>query len=408
VSEFFDRLGDELEKVGHRRARRPRFAFAWSRRTFALAAIAALVLISVPAAAVTGVFKPARAPLRPDATQPTQMGSIGPPCVDKRERQLRTTTDAPPVEVTSQLAVLRRPQRPADRLAGAALEGLALLPIDAVNPDAIRLAGTLDGIRIYLVPAANVRYFPPLPDTEGCNRLEQPDIKPIPGVCLVEHHAAATCSDVRAIRRGLTMLTGGGRRHSLTRVAGIAHDGVSAVIWRVHRGKGFLDTRIPVRNNVYAANAPSRAGHGLYVYFETASGLKLVRGPHRFTKRELAQLRRDKALDNAAGPKPTVFPESGTARTIFTVRMHVPPKNKIYVATWTAPAGTTCAQSKANNAGLLPALKGPLAGLIKAYFGPPAADRRWCPGTYDGTIRTQRYRNDVNGPIVGRFSFVVR
>jgi hypothetical protein len=406
VNDFLDHLGDELESAGRRRARRrPRFAFAWSRRAFALALLGALALVSVPAAAVTGVFTSSPAPLRPDATEPGLLGSVGPPCVDNRERSLRTTTDPPPAQVTSQLAVLRRPQRPSDRLSAKALKGVAMLPVEAVNPDAIRLAANAGARRIYLVPAANVRYFHPLPDTEGCKRFDAPQLKPTPGVCLIERgsNGGATCSDAAGIKRGLAMLTTGG-----TRVAGIAHDGVTAVVWRVHRGRGFLDTRIPVRNNVYASRVPSRAGHGLYVYFETPGGRKLVRGPHRFTKRELAELRRYKALDKAAGPKPTVFPERGGAKTIFVVRMRVPAKNKVYVAGWQGPAGSACVQRTPYNVGALPALSGPQAGLVRVPFGPPAATRRWCSGTYSGTIRTQRYRRDVDGPVVGRFSFAVR
>ena len=60
--------------------------------------------------------------------------------------------------------------------------------------------------------------------------------------------------------------------------------------------------------NVYAADVPGRAGHGLYVYFVTAKGRKLVRGPHHFTKRELRQLRRERVRDEAVGPIPAIFP----------------------------------------------------------------------------------------------------
>ena len=408
MSDFLDDLGDELEAVARRRARRrPRFAFAWSRRMLALALAGALALVAVPAAAVTGVFNSTPAPVRPDATQPGFV-DVGPPCVGQRERTLQTTTAAPPTEVRALLGVLRRPQRPSDRLTGKDLDGLAALPIEAVNPSAIRRATHLGRTSIYLVPAENVRYFPPLPDTAGCKRFRLPKQKPVPGVCLVERNGAATCAAVEAISRGLSMLTSGGRRHGRTRVAGIAHDGVSAVIWRVHRGKGFLDTRIVVRNNVYAATVPSRAGHGLYVFFETPRGRELVAGPHRFTKEELAQRRRDKERDRLAGPEPTVFPRQGKSQTIFILRMRVPAENKVYVATWRGPSGTPCAKVPVNSIGLLPALRGIQAGLIRAPLGPPIGTRRWCPGHYTGTIRSQRQgRRDVTGPVLARFSFSV-
>ncbi|MEA2494969.1 MAG: hypothetical protein QOJ29_2880 [Thermoleophilaceae bacterium] len=203
----------------------------------------------------------------------------GEPCVDNRPQTLDTTTDPVPAEVTAMLAVLRRPQNAADKLPN--LNHLAALSIAGVNPDAIRRAAKIGRTRIYLVPARNVRYFRPLPDTEACRQVQMPTPEPAPGVCLLERatEGAATCSDVDAIRTGHSLLTGGGRRHGFTQAAGIVPDGVRAVIWRVHRGKGFLDTRVPVHNNVFGASVPGRAGHGLYVYWETAKGRKLVRGP---------------------------------------------------------------------------------------------------------------------------------
>jgi hypothetical protein len=410
VSDFLDQLGDELEDAARRRARRrPGFAATWSRRTLALAAAGAVAAISVPAAAVTGVFSSSPGPYRPNATQPSYV-DVGPPCVDRRTPELRTTTAPPPGELTALLAVLRRPQTPGDRLDPDHLNRLSMLPVDAVNPDAIRLATESDGRVIYLVPAANVGYHEPLPDTEGCKRVTPPKLKPVPGVCLVESGSGASCPDVNAIRSGKSLMTTGGSNRGTTRIAGVVPDGVRAIIWRVRRGNGFLDTRVPVRNNVYAATVPGRHGHGLYVYFETPAGRRQVVGPHKYTKREIAMLRREKERDRTAGPKPTVTPLTGTPKTVFTLRMRVPPKNKVYVATWNAPAGSACANSGVNSFGMLPALHGPQAGLIKLGLGPPAnPSRRWCPGSYTGTIRTQRSgRRDVNGPVVARFSFRVR
>jgi hypothetical protein len=407
MSDFLDDLGEELDAAARRRARRrPAFAFGWSRRTLAVAVAAAVAIVSVPAAAVTGVFSGSSEPLPRDLTQPGVVDLGGPPCVIKDGRKLRTTTAQPPPELTALLAVLRRPQQASDRLSPKALDRLAALPVDGVNPDTIRLATSLDGRRIYLVPAQNIRYFPPLPDTEGCKRMQAPSPKPAAGVCLVERGSdgGATCSGVEAIGRGLSMLT-----HGRTLVAGIAHDGVRAVIWRVHRGRGFLDTRIPIRNNVYAATVPGRAGRGLYVFFETARGRQLVRGPRRFTKSELAQLRLDKRLDATAGRKPTVSRATAGATTIFVLRMRVAPVSKVYVVRWRGPAGTPCAGGASTSRGLLPATRGPQAGLLRTAFGPPVATQRWCPGSYTGTIRTQLHgRRDVNGPIVARFSFRVR
>jgi hypothetical protein len=415
MSDFIEQLGEELEAVVRRRARRRfSFAFAWSPRTFALALLAALAIVAVPAVAVTGVFpgsgsSPPRVP-SVDPQNPISVG-IGPPCVVKQERKLQTTTAPAPEEVTTLLAVLRRPEQARDILSAEQLHRLAGLPVAGVNPDAIRLARGDHGKRIYIVPAENVRYLPPLPNTEGCKGMTGPAQKAVPGVCVVERgsHGGATCADASGIRSGLAMLTSGGSSHGITRVLGVARDGVRAVVWRVHRGQGFLDTRIPVRNNLYAANVPGRAGHGLYVYFETASGRTLVRGPHHFTKRELTQLRRDKALDKSAGPKPTVDPQEGTTSTIFVFRMRVAPQRRLYVVRWQGPRGTKCATNPARAIGARPALRGPLAGLIRLAWGPPGDDRRWCPGTYTGTIRRNAGgRGARAGKLVGRFSFVVK
>jgi hypothetical protein len=307
------------------------------------------------------------------------------------------------------MAVLRRPQLPSDRY--RPIDRLAMLPVAGVNPDAIRLATTLGKSRIYLIPAENVQYHLPLPDTEGCKQFMTPARSPVPGVCFVFHGAGASCTDAEGIKSGRSMMTSRGSTRGRTRVVGIAHDGVKAVIWRVHRGSRFLDTRVPVRNNVWAADVPGRHGHGLYVYFVTAKGRELVRGPHRLTRRERAQRSLDARRDRTAGPIPTVVPRTGGAKTFFTFRMRLarPDPRKQYVANWTGPRGTSCAAPVNNEIGMLPALQGPLRGLLKLPIGPPIATRRWCPGSYTGIVRAQRRgRTGAAGPVIATFSFSVR
>lgn len=350
-----------------------------------LAAVAA-VLVPLAFAAT-----PARQPQR---TAPALV-DVGPPCTDSSRPTLQTTSDPPPAALTDTLAVLRRPQQASDRYPN--LDDLAVLPVAGVNPDAIRMVRVGPRLRIYLVPAENARYLRPLPDTPACRRYQRPVVTPAPGACLLERGSGGggTCNDIDTIRAGLTMLTSSGGLHA--HVAGIAPDGVKAVVWRVHRGDHFVDTRIPVRDNVYAATVPGRAGHGLYVFYVTAQGRKLVRGPHRFTKRERAQLRREKARDEAASSTPTVFPRRGGSATIFTLRMRIahPVSRRPYVASWSGPCGASA------RIGMLPALSGPLAGLVKAGIGPPAASGRWCAGAYRGTIAQ-------SGRALARFSFSVR
>jgi hypothetical protein len=393
VSDFLDNLRSELEGAARRRAHTGRRRV--SRRALVLT-MGVLALVTVPAAAVTGVFSSSP----PQSSQPGVV-DVGPRCVDNREPQLDTTTDPPPEELTRLLGVLRRPQQPSDRIDDT--RALARLPVQGVNLDYIRRARASNP-PIYLVPAANVRYFRPPPDTPGCEAMQPPEIEPEAGVCMIEKapEGAATCATVSAIRTGRTLLTSGARR--LTHAAGIAPDGVTSIIWRVHRGTGFLDTHVPVRNNVFAGALPSRAGHGLYVYWVTADGKrKLVIGPHHLTKRERALQRREHARDLAAGPKPSVFPPSGTAKTIFSFRMRVskPGRTTVYVAMWLAPKGTACASYLHNRIGMLPATKGEQKGLIKGAFAPPT-QTNWCPGTYRGSVRKQNGKK-----VLGRFTFTV-
>ena len=411
MSDFLDDLRQELDHAARRRARGGFVPSArWSRRTLVLAAALAIAAVAVPAAAVTGVFtsSPAPAPVA-NGTQPGLVG-LGRPC-SSQTRKLPLTSEPPPAAVRQVLAVFRRPQQPQDKLPAAVLQRLSGLPIQSVNPDSVRLAVKAKGLRIVLVPSDNVRYREALPNTKDCKRFKAPPIPPAPGVCLLERggSGAGSCNTTEAIRRGLTMLTSGGSKHGTTHVAGIAPDGVRAVIWRVRRGHGFLDTRIPVHNNVYAANVPGRHGHGLYVFFETPAGRKLVRGPHRFTARELARKRLDKQRDETAGPTPTVFPRVGGPKSLFVLRVKVRRTGVVYVASWDGPPGTSCADQSDRAIGLVPAGRGALRGLIRTAFGPPLETGRWCPGRYTGTIRLkQRGRRVTAGPVVSRFSFEVR
>src|SRR4051794_9385329 len=75
---------------------------------------------------VVGVVAVIAMPALSDSTQPSLV-STGAPCVDTRDRHLETTTDPAPAQVTTLLAVLRRPQRPSDRIPNP--DDLALLPI---------------------------------------------------------------------------------------------------------------------------------------------------------------------------------------------------------------------------------------------------------------------------------------
>src|SRR3954452_14644119 len=86
----------------------------------------------------------------------TSHGQTAASCLDTRAPTLQMSMDPAPAAVSSQLAVLRRPQKPSDRL--PKVERRAHLPVAGVNPDAIRMASRVGRMRIYLVPAENVHY----------------------------------------------------------------------------------------------------------------------------------------------------------------------------------------------------------------------------------------------------------
>jgi hypothetical protein len=244
----------------------------------------------------------------------------------------------------------------------------------------------------------------------GCKGLVQPHLKPLAGICF-RLHSGGGCGPVEGIKAGKSLLTEGGSTHGKTLAAGIVPDGVKAVIWRVRRGRRFLDTRIPVRDNVYIGRFPGRHGHGLYVYFVDAKGKHLVIGPAQLTAKQRAQRRRDAELDRAAGPTPTIAPSVGGERTLFVLRMRVRnlKRRYMYAVMVTGHQPGACSKPYRDRIGMLPGTEGADRGLMRAAFGPGPGSRYWCPGTYHGTVRRQaNLSRKPGGPVVGRFAFTVR
>ena len=291
MTDFLDRLERQLVERAREGARRTPVRF--SRRTVVGVAVAAVLLLGVPAAAVTGVFSVAphhhRLPSGPGLVD------ISPSCMQKQSPQGQTTTDPPPASITRAFAIFRRPQVAADTLPK---DRLGLFMMDGVNPDYVRRATSSNGIHAYLIPAQNVNFRPPVEGKgPGCKQLAQePQVKPAPGICLRLPSSGGSCGPVDGILSGKSLLTEGGSTHGRTLAAGIVPDGVKAVIWRVRRGTGFLDTRIPVRDNVYIGRFPGRKGHGLYVYFVDAKGKHLVIGPARVTVKQRAERRKPSSI----------------------------------------------------------------------------------------------------------------
>jgi hypothetical protein len=152
VTDFLDRLEHQLverarEGIGGRERVR------WNRRTLVFAAVAAVVLLGVPAAAVTGVFS--RAGQHHQLPAGPGLVDISPPCAQNNPPQGRTTTDRPPAAITQAFAIFRRPQLAADRLPK---DRLGLFMTDGVNPDFVRRATSSNGLHGYLIPAQNTDF----------------------------------------------------------------------------------------------------------------------------------------------------------------------------------------------------------------------------------------------------------
>lgn len=406
MTDFLDRLERQLVERARQGVSRPA-RVRWSRRTLVFAAIAAVTLLGVPAAAVTGVFSGSgghhRLPAGPGLVD------INPPCRAKNTPQGHTTTDPPPAEILQSFGIFRRPQVASDKLPK---DRLGLFMTDGVNPGYVRRAKSSSGLHVYLIPSQNVTYRPAL-EGPGCERFAQPEMEATPGICMRLGYSggAGGCGPVDGILAGKQLMTEGGSNHGGTLAAGIVPDGVTEVIWRVRRGTGFLDTRIRVRDNVYAGRFPGRHGHGLYVYFVDAKGKHLVIGPARVTKKQRADQQRDARLDAQAGPTPTVYPATGDGRAVFTLRMRVRhvTGRYVYAVTVTGRRPGACDKPYRYRIGMVPGAKGADRGLMRAFFGAGPSYTHWCSGTYHGTVRRQVGTSSrPSGPVVGRFQFTVR
>jgi hypothetical protein len=409
MSDFLDRLEEQLTATARRRSETHGRGFRrlrWSRRTLVAAGLAGLALVAVPAvAAVTGAFS--RSHISHHLPVGPGLVDLSPSCVQKDPAHGHITDAPPPAQLTALLGVLRRPQTPADHLSTSRL---GLFTADGVNPSAVRRARSSSGLSAYLIPAENVLYVPPLPKTPECQANPVPRLRAEAGVCM-RIAGGGTCAPVSAIKSGRTLLTMGGSGQGTTLAAGVVPDGVREVIWRVRRGKGFLDTRIPVRDNVYIGHFPGRHGHGLYIFFVDAAGKHLVIGPRHRTARQRAAARRDAALDRAAGPVPVVSPASGGPKTLFALRLRVahPRPGYVYAVLLTGRQPGHCSKPYQYQVGMLPGVRGASRGLMKAVFGSPPWQAGWCRGTYKGVVTEERgYSRRGDGAPVGTFEFEVR
>jgi hypothetical protein len=416
VSDWFSRYEHELRaalRAAAARQRDPRRNL-WRSRAPLLVALA-LVVVAVPAvAAVTGAFKSERVPLH---LRPGSGGALGPGCSGPGPSAPPPGVKGPaPSVLTRYFAALRRPATAADYLDASHLPHLA-----GVYTDAVRFAyeaGT--GTRYYLVPAQNVNYSPPVPNTPACKAYRRLHRPAEPGVCgwgagaVGQATGGGACISLAQLRKtGFSGLGQGfsyGMRPGTMLVYGLAADGIRAVVLRYPKRAPVRQVRIPVRSNVVAAVVRGRPEVGPAVYAETKDGLKLVQpGQQRTSTRQRELNKRSAARDLHATARPVVIPPVGRPHTTFTMRVRVDPlPGYAYVVRATGPPGL-CRQAMHPFA-YAPKRSGPTRGLIKVGIGyGPLGLHKMCVGHYRGTIRRVRQGARVaTGTVVGRFTFEVK
>ena len=408
---FFDRLGRELHAAAKRRAREPRFSVnplrRWSPRAAAITALL-LALGVVPAiGAVTRVLDSSspQGDVPPPSREPVVV-DLGPGCSGPVPDPPPPSTEPPPAELVRILGVLRRPQREVDKLPA---RSPAPSVASGVNPDATRLAHRArDGTRMYVVPAQNIHYRPPVPNTPACKRFREPRRAPQAGACLIEilpgGAGGANCQSADKITEGFLIgstSSGRGRRHT----SGVAPDGVTEVTLRFRGGKRRT---VPVRDNLFFATHARGTGGRPLIYFREGAEVRLVgrKPPSRAARaRQRAAHARSERRDRTAGARPSVVPPRGDTRQVFTFRMRVNPRRRaLYVLEARGPRDAPCDAPHRYRIGIHPATRGAKRGLLKAALAHPRG--AWCPGHYEGTVLADR--PGTGRRVLGRFRFEIR
>jgi hypothetical protein len=364
-----------------------------------------LIAIALALVAGAGCAHSSHAPRADSAQRALQPHKTGAEtaCTGPTQAPPPATTRPAPFELTRLLGVLRRTGTPADQVP----EGATFLMVRGVNPAATRLAYTDErGLRYYLVPAENIRYQPPLPNTPACKRFRL-HVRPQSGVCLVikgrERDASASCNGAKAIRTGFSLLST--TRHA----SGVVPDGVTAVSLRIrHHGRHRTIT-VRVHSNVFTARYVGGLAGPPREFFHTSAGVKAV-GAMRPTRRQRVLRRRSAAHDRNATASPSVIPLIGRPRTTFTFRIRIssPRPNDVYVVKVRGPG--LCLHALDTSAAPQ-TRRGDSNGLIKVGIGYGALGRSaWCRGRYRGTIAQSVSLGVPVSPtrVIGRFGFEVR
>jgi hypothetical protein len=235
MTRFFDQFEQQLRAAAEEQVHSRRPTHWWTaRRNLGLLAVLAVGLATPAVARVTGIWDPGvKAP--PPAPTATVSSSASRTC--------STEPATPPApgrarldpKLVQQLAVLRRPQNPADVLPDAGRSG---------HPGQTRISGTVR----YVGSVAGRRYFvvaviSSYPDA-GCSPRRAPRRTQL---CLLEEGRGGGCG-IRAAdfaAHGMQGSSGSDDRHSV--VVGLVPDNVASVTVRY----GTSERSFAVHNNFY-------------------------------------------------------------------------------------------------------------------------------------------------------------
>ena len=360
LQEQFVAASRELHRARRRRVR---------RRGAVCAAL--LVLITPPALAATGVWRP-------------ELG-------DGRTPAPEIAADAPPADQLATLGVLRRPQSDADRGVASryALQFVSSPAIQGVRTDSIRLLSSADR-GIVLVPVHRYkRQPPPIPadaPPEVRKLLDPPPVDDALCVFQIDVDGAGTgCYSTADVREGRVWMALGHR------ALWIVPDGVASVRSEYEGGQS-VDA--PVRDNAAVYEVPGKQIVAGRTTFLDAAGkpVRVIEGEHG----------RFKGLPAEIDPPAPGAKHSGAIRRVAL-------RGDRYELLIRAPRRATLTLVLHRPACLSPRRvvqrQGTILSALRQIDVHPSLgdndNATWCPGAYRGFLR-------VNGKRLGTFSFTVR
>lgn len=370
MSGYLDTLQDRFVEASRElsRARRRRV-----RRRGAVCA-ALIVLVTPPALAATGVWRP-------------QLG-------DGRTPAPEISADAPPPDQLAMLGVLRREQSEADRGVASryALQFVGSGSITGVRTNRIRLlAQSNDDRGVVLVPVERYHRQPvPLPEDAPAAVREQINPPPVQdALCVFQldvDGAGTSCWSTADVREGRAWMALGRRSFWLV------PDGVAKV--RAEYA-GHDPIEAPARENAVIYSRPDERAFERRITFLDADG-----NPVRVIERP-----------NGPGGPPPAVPAAGATRSGVVRSIGVQGKGleagyQVRIRLSLKPSTLELERPACAGRRRVSTTYGGGTGDVIAIITPDWGDQRlarWCPGVYRGLVRSKGARK-----LLGTFSFRVR